>query len=454
MKSNRLKLMAVLSTAAVMAAVTPELSSQIPGNVSTAYAAVTGWVDEAGELRFLDGDGYYLTDSWKKKDGEWYYLNEEGYVTRSSVVDEYYVDENGKRIFDQWIGIANEDDAWDDDAPETFWYYFGKDGRYAASKWQAVEGKWYYFNDEGHMQTGKLEVNGYTYYLGEEGDGVRKTGWVQLVNESDDYEEDMVWHYFDNEGRMIMNQIDRKIGGEYYTFINGVLQTGWVQIPKTVDETAATDSNAQPVAPTIASYQYYEESGKRADGWYEIEGVSGISSEDETYKFFFKNGKPYHAAAGIETFTINSKKYGFNTKGEMQTELQVVTNEDGTTSNFYFGDDGVMRTGKQTIYNENLDENQTWLFHTDGGNKGRGVHGVKDNCVYNQGLRQDADRDLRYAPVELDGTQYLVNASGTIQKSSSSSKSSAMPELGNGFKDIKDANDKVWTVDTNGIVQK
>ena len=36
----------------------------------------------------------------------------------------------------------------------------------------------------------------------------------------------------------------------------------------------------------------------------------------------------------------------------MQTDLQSVTLEDGTSANFYFGDDGVMRTGKQTIFNE------------------------------------------------------------------------------------------------------
>ena len=113
-----------------------------------------------------------------------------------------------------------------------------------------------------------------------------------------------------------------------------------------------------------------------------------------------------------------------------------------------------MKTGKQVIYNEDLDENQTWFFLTDGGNKGQGFHGVRDNNVYRQGLRQDAERDLRYAPVELDGVRYLVNASGTIQKASSSSKSDEMPELGKGFKDIKDANDKIWTVDTNGIIQQ
>ena len=138
----------------------------------------------------------------------------------------------------------------------------------------------------------------------------------------------------------------------------------------------------------------------------------------------------------------------------METGLQLVTTEDGRTANYYFGDDGVMRTGKQTIYDEDLDENQTWFFLTDGGNKGQGFHGIRDNNVYRQGLRLDADRDLRYAPVELDGVLYLVNPSGSIQKASSSSKSDQREYLGKGFKDFKDSNDKIWTVDVNGIIQQ
>ena len=113
-----------------------------------------------------------------------------------------------------------------------------------------------------------------------------------------------------------------------------------------------------------------------------------------------------------------------------------------------------MKTGRQSIYDEDLDETRSWFFYTDGGNKGQGVHGVRDNSVYRRGLRLDADRDLRYAPAELDGTLYLVNTSGAIQKASASTKSSSRPELGNGFKDFKDSNDKIWVVDKNGIIQQ
>lgn len=485
-----LKLVTVLSSAAVMAALTPELFSTMPGLTATAFAASkAGWVEESGELRYQDSDGYYLTDTWKKKDGDWYYLNEDGYIARSSMIDEYYVDENGKRVYDRWISAAN-DEEWDDEAPDTYWYYYGKDGKSIVSKWHTIDNNNYYFNEDGHMQTGKLQLDGYIYYLGEENDGVMKTGWIQLENESDDFDDELVWHYFDNKGRMVVDQVDRKIDGNYYTFENGILQTGWYKLPEATlvalsdatasdaeladTENTAADSadmtaegvdaesaeaaaNAKAAlsedAPAIASYQYYEADGKRGNGWYQMEGAPGISEEGETFIFYIKNGKPYYAAEGVQTFNIESRRFGFNTRGELQTGLQVVTLEDGNTANFYFGTDGIMKTGKQTIYNEDLDENQTWFFYTDGGNKGQGFHGIRDNSVYRHGLRLDADRDLRVAPVELDGVQYLVNASGSIQKASSSSKSQAKPELGNGFKDVKDANDKIWTVDVNGIIQ-
>ena len=107
----------------------------------------------------------------------------------------------------------------------------------------------------------------------------------------------------------------------------------------------------------------------------------------------------------------------------MQTGKKVVNLEDGNVANFYFDEEGVMKTGKQVIFDEDLGETQNWYFHTDGSRKGQGFHGIKDNVLYVYGLRQEADKDLRFAPVELNGNQYLVNSNGAVQKATSSSKS-------------------------------
>ena len=96
-----------------------------------------------------------------------------------------------------------------------------------------------------------------------------KTGWIQLENESDDPEMTHSWYYFDTNGKMVENQVDKKISGDYYTFVDGVMQTGWFKLPAEENAENATPSDAaENTATTVAGYQYYEpENGKRVTGW-------------------------------------------------------------------------------------------------------------------------------------------------------------------------------------------
>lgn len=443
------KVLAVLSTAMFIAATAPGFFN----NASTAFAKSAGWTEENGNWHYLDSYGEPVTDTWKKNGDDWYYLDSDGIPATNMQIDEYYVGEDGKRVTFKWVSVENEDFWSEEDAPEQLHYYYGRDGKAITSKWASIGGQWYYFNENSHMETGSINVDGYNYYLGE--DGSRKTGWLLLADENDDSEYTESWYYYDNGGKRIENAIDQKIDGEYYTFVDGRMQTGWFKMPVAAGDTEATPSEAASTTtePTVAGYQYYDEDGKRAQGWRTIEGAEGISEEAELYTFYFKKGQPYYAENGLELFTVDSKKYAFNTKGEMQTGKQVVNLEEGGIANFYFGDDGIMKTGKQAIFDEDLGETQNWYFHTEGSKKGQGFHGIKDNVLYIYGLRQEADADLRFAPVELDGKQYLINTNGAVQKAGSSSKSTAKPELGSGFKDFKDENGTVWTVNTEGVIQ-
>ena len=448
---KQIKIVTALSATAMMTLATPFFVRDV-FPASNIYAAEeTGWIQEEEGWRYKDSDNYYLTDSWKKRDGDWYYLNEEGYMSTNQKIDEYYVGEDGKRVSAQWITLENEDN-WDSESPDEYWFYFGKDGKSIVGKWQTIADKSYYFNEDGHMQTGMIEVDGETYYTGEEGDGVKKTGWIQMENQDMELDSDYIWYYFDRQGRMIKNQVDYKIEGNYYSFENGILQTGWYKLPAAETEATASDADAA-AENTIASYQYYEEDGKRASGWYNIEGVPDLSESGETYSFYFKNGKPYAADEGVQKFTISAKVYGFNTRGEMQTGLKTITLEDGTTAKAYFNEEGAAATGKQVIYSDEMGVDQTWFFHTEGTRKGLGFNGVRDNTIYENGLRLEASADLRYAPAELDGVRYLVNTSGAIQKANASSKSESKADLGKGFKDYKDTNDTVWVVNTDGMIQ-
>lgn len=449
--------MAVLSAAAIMAAAAPNMT-HFNGSF-TAFAAGKGWAQEDDSWYFYDEDGYKETSTWKKKGSDWLYLDENGDIAVSQRIDEYYVSADGHMVKNQWVSMDGEEEYDTPDSPDMGnWHYFGKDGKIVESKWMTIGTNTYYFNDEGRMMTGLLELDENTYYLGNESDGARKTGWILLEDITNDTDDEDIWTYFDENGKMVENQLDRKIGGFYYTFIDGKMQTGWVNLAEAgliKQKAVSTDSEAAP-ALSMNDFRYYDESegGKRAAGWYTIEGAPGISEESNEYTFYFKNGTAFHSAKpGLELFTINSKKYCFNENGEMQTGIQKITGENGEEATFYFNESGEMMTGKQTIYDDSLEENQTWYFNLKGSQKGQGFHGERDNQVYLNGLLQKADPELRYEAVTVGEKKYLVNTSGSIQKASSSGTSASRPELGKGFKDIKDTNDTVWTVDSSGFIQ-
>ena len=84
------------------------------------------------------------------------------------------------------------------------------------SRWMTIEGSTYYFNEDGHMMTGELSLDGFNYYLGEEGDGKMKTGWIQLEDENEDSDYTESWFYYDRSGKRVENQVDKKIDGAYY----------------------------------------------------------------------------------------------------------------------------------------------------------------------------------------------------------------------------------------------
>ena len=274
------KIAAVLSAAAFMMMV-----SGLP-----VYAASYGWVTEGDAKVSYDEDGYLTTDAWRKRGEDWFYLGEDGQIVKSAKIEEYYVDDEGKMVTNAWVELKNEEDPDSPETPDTFWYYFEKDGKSAVSKWVKFDSKWYYFDESGHMATGKTEIDGATYYLGTEKDGFMRTGWIRLEENSHAPGASESWYYFNSDGKMVTTQYDKKIDGSYYTFIDGKMQTGWVLMPSKSD---ATDSNA--ASPKITDYQYYGAAGdgKRAEGFRSIEGISGIHAADEVYTFYFKAGKPY-----------------------------------------------------------------------------------------------------------------------------------------------------------------
>lgn len=68
------------------------------------------------------------------------------------------MDDEGKMVTNAWVELKNEEDPDSPETPDTFWYYFEKDGKSAVSKWVKFDSKWYYFDESGHMATGKTEI--------------------------------------------------------------------------------------------------------------------------------------------------------------------------------------------------------------------------------------------------------------------------------------------------------
>lgn len=105
------------------------------------------------------------------------------------------------------------------------WYFFRPDGTQAKNTWIQWQGNWYFLDEMGEMKVGTITVNNRTYYLA--GDGAMITGWVNLND---------TYYYFDttqgnNYGAMLTNSWIKYEGKYFYFDENGVMVTGWKQIP-------------------------------------------------------------------------------------------------------------------------------------------------------------------------------------------------------------------------------
>jgi len=87
---------------------------------------------------------------------------------------------------------------------------------------------------------------------------------------------------------------------------------------------------------------------------------------------------------------------------------------------YYFGgsDDGSMKTGSQTIKDDNGDSFKFYFGTKDSTTekKGVGITGNKNNKLYFEGHLVAAE-DYKYQPVKVLGATFIVNQNGSIQHS-------------------------------------
>ena len=441
------KLVAVLSAAALLA-------------VGASMTSFAGWEkDEDGIWHYYDSDDEMVEDEWRKDGSKWFYLDEDGNMaTDTWVDDEYYVGADGAMLKNAWIKTTADEDVSDPDDDGDHWYYFDNKGKKVTDDDQKINGKTYYFDEDGEMLYGWHEESGEVFYLGTEDEGWRAENqwlWLEKPGDADDDDDeeqildcadedecdDEGWYWFGSSGKMYKDSGKKKVNGRYYMFNeHGQMLYEWINNKKVEVGTpgnAHLDGNATAGSATIDDMLYYNivEEGWRGDGWYEIDGSEDVGEDNDTDWYFFDDGEAEHAdadgsdfatydedgakvhVARIKVDSSKGKKYfAFNEKGQMQTGLQYIAEDKGF---YYFDENGYMQDGKVSDV-ECDDDDYNFYFNTKNGSNGQGYTGEKDNYLYFNGKRLEADDDYRL--YYLDGDIYLVNNKGKIQSSKSDNK--------------------------------
>ena len=455
------KLVAVLSAAALLA-------------VGASMTSFAGWEkDEDGIWHYYDSDDEMVEDEWRKDGSEWFYLDEDGnMLTDSWVDDEYYVNEKGIMLKNAWVKTTADEDVSDPDDDGDHWYYFDNKGKKVTDEDKKINGKTYYFNEDGEMLYGWHEESGDVFYLGGEDEGWRAESqwlWLEKPGDADDDDDeeqiltcadedecdDEGWYWFGSSGKMYKDAKKKKVNGRYYMFNeHGQMLYEWINNKKVAAGTpgnAHLDGNATAGSATIDDMLYYNivEEGWRGDGWYEIDGSEDVGEDSDTDWYYFDDGEAEHADATSKDFATydedkaevyvarikvdssKGKKYfAFNEKGQMQTGLQYIAADKGF---YYFDDNGYMQDGKVSDV-ECDDDDYSFYFNTKNGSNGQGYTGEKDNYLYFNGKRLEADDDYRL--YYLDGDIYLVNNKGKIQSSKSNNKKFDLENKGIAEEDV------------------
>ena len=440
------KLVAVLSAAALLAM----------GASMTSFAA--GWErDDDGTWHYYDSEDEMVYDEWAKDGSNWYYLDEDGNMLIDSWVDdEYYVGEDGAMLVNEWKKTYADEDMDDPDEDGEHWYYFGSKGKKVVDDTRKINGRTYLFDEDGEMQYGWQEDdNGNGYYYGGEDEGWRTENqwlWLErsgLVDEDEDEQkqlfgctedeenmcDDEGWYWFQSSGKVYNGASKKKINGKYYMFNkHGQMLYEWINNSQAVTHGSNSQLDNETLRDTASASDmlYYNvvEDGSRGNGWQELDGSISMDTDNDTDWYYIDDGEMLHASNVINgsdyatydedrepVFRMRdkvkesgNKYFCFNENGQMQTGLQYIKDAGGF---FYYDENGYQKDGRVTSI-ECDDDDYTFYFNTSNGKNGLGYTGEKDNYLYFNGKRLEADDDYRFYYVA--DKVYLVNTKGKIQK--------------------------------------
>ena len=397
-----------------------------------------------GSTFFFDADGKMLT-GWVTADGD-QVVNEENSINTSTTSTTYYCDETGARVESGWVYTTAPSTPDDDADADEYWYYLKSSGKVATGK--------------------QSNVKGQAFILGNQSDnlGQMLTGWV-----GGDLNAENKYEYEEIDGETDARALS-SVDVAYYCLYDEDKADGHIQKNKWMK--------------TWKPEEAYEEDEDEDKYWYWLEkdGKAYIPESKDVkargYKYDLGDGElTTDKEDDVVTFAkkkINSKDYFFNTEGEMLSDfIEVVFSSDPKTITegmYYFGgsDDGSMKTGSQSVKDDNGDTFKFYFGTKDSATekRGRGITGNKNNKLYYMGHLVAAD-DYKYQPVKVDMNNdgkadelFVVNQNGSIQHSAVQYKEDgevlidlrAKDDDGNkwniAFKD-KDAGFSKYAIDTN-----
>ena len=420
------------------------------------------WKPSGDNWFYLNEDGEMATDVIVENNDNYYYVDENGAMVVNqwvSTENEDYDGDGDEEPANYWYYFGSNGKAYKKSANATSASFKTINGKkYIFDD----EGKMLYgwINKDGERETtDEDEWKIGDYYCGDENDGAQSIGWRFIDIVDSDYEDPQQytssgnvfddenqtrWFYFKDNGKKVTNENGKKINGQKYSFdLDGRMNAEWVNWDATPSR--ASESESSPSQSYISGFRYYgspEDGARITKGWFQVVPDSYLDSEDyeddeSNWYYSDKDGK----LTVSEIKTINGKKYAFNERGVMQDGLKIIkfAEVDGKVSStkienvtgdggveglkfkdgdqfkdnmsdlyemdyrlYYFGsgDDGSMKTGKQTVAIDGDD--YSFLFNKSGSGKGQGKLGVDSDKYYLGGMLMKADKDDKYAVVKAE----------------------------------------------------
>ena len=354
----------------------------------------------------LNDDWFYFNDDsslktkWQTIGGKTYYFNETtgAMATGQKTTYDYFNHEEKIYCFTSdgsllkgkgWFSKYDEYNNY-----KKVWFYIDEDG-VLKTGYQTINGKDYYFYCDGKMATGIVNVEGVTgnpkfYYFDNNGELFKKEGWKK-INEK--------WYYLNEYGSLVNEW--KKSGSDWY-YLNP--NYGMAIGPTKVQDDMCLGINVyyfeedgrltnrtgwiNHINGEFSDWYYVENGGKAALGWNKING---------TWYYFNSDAKMVTAPTRIfDKDSSKDKIYFFDKNGAYRKysgwyELKPV---DGEPCWYYFGEDGLAKTGWQTI-----NGNKYWFA---------------PNGIMCKGTSTIFENEVEDGCYKVDLPTYLFNESGAL----------------------------------------